>query len=247
MTDEHILCPMRAPSALCLFVAALAAGPGAVAAGLLFAGCRPQAAPLSAVVVSSADGSITARTPEEAGWRCAPNDLVREGFRHGGVKCVNDEASMVMNAKLYELEAPDARSAEIFCIQDWRQVYGTVFSTVVSKAAEVRPFRGFPACHVVLEGTTAKGPWRIEEIHAPNGRKLLQITVNGALPSIRERGALIDAWRAGLVYDLTVPGQVLEAGPASPHQSAGVRVDGDDRGDRVDRSEGGDGGDSGGP
>jgi hypothetical protein len=167
----------------------------------------PRPSLLSDQAVESADGGMKAHLPAEAGWRCAPNDIIKDTYRHSGVKCVNDDAGVVLNAKLYEVDTPNARTAEVFCIQDWKEAMKGIFRTVVSSTTEVRPFRDVPACHVAVEGTSEKGPWRVEEIHAPNGRKLLQVSVNGSLPGIRAHRAVIDAWMQDLRYDLKVAGQ----------------------------------------
>jgi hypothetical protein len=169
------------------------------------AACKPG--PLSDVEVASQNGAVRVRTPAGPGWNCQANDEVKETFTHHGVKCVLAKG-LVLTAKVYEVQMADVRTAEIFCIQDWKQAYAALFTGVIVKASdEVKDFRGTPACEVVLEGTTQKGPWRLWEIHAPNGRKLLNVSVSGSLPVVTEQQASIDAWLQDLRYDLRVPGQ----------------------------------------
>lgn len=171
---------------------------------IALAGCPKP--PLTAVAVASQRGAVQGHTPSGAGWTCAPHDVEKDSFAFQGVKCKADEG-VVLTAKLYEVDVADARTAELFCIQDWKQAYGSLFTVVVSTRSSVIDWRGVPACQVVLEGTTSKGPWRLWEIHAPNGKKLLQMNVSGSLPILQQKQAQIDAWLADVRYDLKVPGQ----------------------------------------
>ena len=161
---------------------------------------------LTSVVVASAQGGVRGHAPSGNAWKCTPHDLQKDSFSFQGIKCVGGDG-VVLTAKVYEVEVTDARTAALFCMQDWKQAYGSLFSVVVSATSAVRDWRGVPACQVVLEGTTTKGPWRLWEIHAPNGRKMLQMNVSGSLPVITAKQQQIDAWLNDVSYDLKVPGQ----------------------------------------
>ena len=161
---------------------------------------------LTKVEVASAKGGVRGHAPSGPGWKCTPHDVEKESFAFQGIKCVDAEG-VVLTAKLYEVDVADARTAELFCIQDWKAAYGSLFSVVVSATSGIKDRRGIPACEVVLEGTTTKGPWRIWEIHAPNGRKMLQMNVSGSLPVVQKKQRQIDAWLDDVTYDLKLPGQ----------------------------------------
>ena len=167
--------------------------------------CVAACSPLSSTESASREGVVRVRAPRPP-WHCAPNDADKDTYQHRGVKCVLDEG-LVLSAKVYDVDTANVRTAEVFCVQDWKAEYASIIRTAAVYDARVVPFRGVPACEVTLEGTSTKGPWRLWEIHAPNGRKLLQITVSGSLPVWTREQRVIDAWRADLRYDLAVPGQ----------------------------------------
>lgn len=167
-------------------------------------GCKE--AHLSDVEVRSAKGAIHAHAPAGPGWTCTPFDAEKESYVYQGIKC-KDAEGIVLTAKLYEVSVTDARTAQLFCMQDWKAAYGSLFNVVAASAANVIDWRGMPGCEVTLDGTTAKGPWRIWELHAPNGRKMLQMNVSGSLPVLQKKSAVVDAWKQDVRYDLTLPGQ----------------------------------------
>jgi hypothetical protein len=161
---------------------------------------------LSDVEVASAKGAIRSRAPAGAGWSCTPHDAEKESYAYQGIKC-KDAEGIVLTAKLYEVSVTDARTAQLFCMQDWKAAYGSMFGVIASSTSNVIDWNGVPACEVVLEGTTQKGPWRIWELHAPNGRKMLQMNVSGSLPVLQKKSAVVDAWKRDVRYDLKLPGQ----------------------------------------
>lgn len=167
-------------------------------------GCKDPV--LSKVAVASGKGTVRGHAPAGPGWKCTPHDLEKESYVFQGIKCIGAEG-LVLTTKIYEVDVAEAKTAELFCIQDWKAAYGSLFSTVVSVKSAVIDWRGVPACEVALEGTTTKGPWRLWEIHAPNGRKMLQMNVSGSLPVLQKRKELVDAWLADVAYDLKLPTQ----------------------------------------
>lgn len=171
---------------------------------LALASCRE--AHLADIEVASAKGAIRARAPAGPGWTCTPHDAEKESYVYQGIKC-KDPEGIVLTAKLYEVSVTDARTAALFCMQDWKAAYGSMFNVVAASSANVIQWKGIPACEVTLDGTTQKGPWRIWELHAPNGRKMLQMNVSGSLPVLQKKAAVVDAWQRDVRYDLTLPGQ----------------------------------------
>ncbi len=161
---------------------------------------------LADVEVKSAKGAIRSRAPAGPGWSCAPHDAEKESYAYQGIKC-KDAEGIVLTAKLYEVSVTDARTAQLFCMQDWRAAYGSMFGVIASSTTQVIEWNGVPGCEVILDGTTQKGPWRIWELHAPNGRKMLQMNVSGSLPVLQKKSAVVDAWKRDVRYDLTLPGQ----------------------------------------
>ena len=175
-----------------------------VVASVTMASCKETH--LDDIEVVSAKGGVRAHAPGGPGWTCTRHDAAKETYEFQGIKC-KDVEGVVLTAKLYEVDTADARTAQLFCMQDWKQAYGSLFRVIATTRADVVDWRGVPACEVVLEGTTEKGPWRIWEMHAPNCRKMLQMNVSGSLPVIARKQAVIDAWRNDVRYDLKVPGQ----------------------------------------
>lgn len=167
-------------------------------------GCKD--AHLADVEVVSGNGSVRSRAPAGPGWSCTAHDATKESYAYQGIKC-KDAEGIVLTAKLYEVATEDARTAELFCIQDWRAAYGSLFRVIAASRADVVTWKEMPACEVVLDGTTEKGAWRIWELHVPNGRKMLQMNLSGSLPVIQKKQAVIDAWKNDVRYDLTLPGQ----------------------------------------
>lgn len=168
--------------------------------------CRE--AHLADAEVASAQGSVRARVPAGPGWSCAAHDAEKESYAYQGIKC-KDAEGIVLTAKVYEVSVTDARTAQLFCMQDWKAAYGSMFGVIAASTAHVIDWNGVPACEVVLDGTTQKGPWRIWELHAPNGRKMLQMNVSGSLPVLQKKNAVVEAWKRDVRYDLTLPGQTL--------------------------------------
>src|ERR1041385_4584125 len=163
-----------------------------VAIALVCGACKPT---LSTTPVESAQGIVRAHVPLGDGWHCDKNDGDKETFQFRGVKCVYD-GGLVLNAKLYDVETNDARTADVFCIQDWKAAYKTVFSGVQTYTNNVVQWRGIPACEVVIDGSSSKGPWHLWEIHAPNGRRMFQVNVSGKADVARAQQRVIDAWVA---------------------------------------------------
>ncbi|HEY4222829.1 MAG TPA: hypothetical protein VGO62_15840 [Myxococcota bacterium] len=178
-------------------------------------GCRSPL--LRSDVVVSGDKMVTAHVPQGDGWHCQVNDADKTSFQQRGVKCIQD-TGLVLNARVLDVETNDARTAKLFCIQDWKEEYQSVFSGVQSYTHDVVDWRGVPACQVVIDGASAKGAWHLWELHAPNGRRLLEITVSGLLPLAKKEQPTVDAWLADLKYDLTLPGQTLP-GQTAPGQT----------------------------
>ncbi len=176
----------------------------AIAVVALASGCKPDV--LSATSVEGGEGWVRAHVPKGDGWHCAAHDADKETFQFRGVKCQYD-AGVVMTAKLYDVDTGDARTAQLFCIQDWRQAYAAVFKDVMTYTHDVVDWHGVPACKVVIDGASTKGPWHLFEIHAPNGRRMLQLTVMGSLPVVDKEQKVVDAWLDNLHYDLRLPGQ----------------------------------------
>lgn len=174
------------------------------------AGCKETH--LADVEVISAQGAIRAHAPAGPGWSCTPHDATKESYVYQGIKC-KDAEGIVLTAKLYEVSVTDARTAQLFCMQDWKAAYGSMFGVIAASSANVIDWKGVPACEVVLDGTTQKGPWRIWELHAPNGRKMLQMNVSGSLPVLQKKSAVVEAWKRDVRYDLTLPGQTVPAAP----------------------------------
>jgi hypothetical protein len=170
----------------------------------LIAACKPAA--LSETVVASRENLVYAHVPKGEGWHCSANDTDKQTFQVRGVKCVYD-GGVVLNAKLIDVDTGDARNADLFCIQDWKSEYKNVFKGVMKYTHDVVDWRGVPACRVELVGSSSKGPWSLLEIHAPNGRRLAQVTMSGSTPVVEKQRAAIDAWWKDVHMDLTLPGQ----------------------------------------
>lgn len=168
------------------------------------AACHTKPATLSDAVVESREGLVKAHVP--VGWRCEQNDLDKEHFQQRGVKCV-DDAGVLIYAKILDVDTNDARNVTLMCMQDWKQEYSKIFTGVQKYTHDVVDFRGTPSCKVVIDGASPKGAWHMMDLHAPNGRRILQITVSGFMPEFQKQQRAIDDWIADLQYNLAVPGQ----------------------------------------
>ena len=179
---------------------------------VLCGACHPQKptptkpTTLTDTVVASREGFVKVHVPAGDGWHCNALDLDKTTFQQRGVKCTQD-AGIVLYAKVIDVDTNDARTAELFCIQDWKQEYSKIFTGVQKYTHDVVDWHGTPACEVVIEGSSQKGAWHLWELHAPNGKRLLQLTVSAFMPAYTARKQAVDDWLADVQYDLKVPGQ----------------------------------------
>ena len=146
--------------------------------------------------VTSADGAVTTKVPGRS-WSCAPNDTHLERFNQSAVKCKldHDKDLIVLNAKLYRVRTEDATTAELFCVQDWKRAYATLFTSYSLVQAKVIDWRGMKACEVTLEGTANDGaPTRLWEVRAPNGLFVTTMSVGGRKETLEREIDVVTSW-----------------------------------------------------
>jgi hypothetical protein len=184
---------------------------------------------LSSTEVTSGDGRVRVHAPKGA-WQCAKND-VEEGagknYTQSGVKCRLDDVdgAVILNAKLYDVDTAEATTAEVFCIQDWPAAYKNVFAAVTSWNARVTEWHKLKVCELTMEGLNPqRGPSTLWEVRAPNGIKMLQVTVGGTRASTTKNKEIIDAWLEDVRADMLLAPQkpASQAQAAPPSHAAGA-------------------------